>query len=214
MPAQSQLNISNQKLSNSEIIYSPKVVAQPNSLDISDESSGEEENAIVEIDQISVLGASKTSLKRRPSKFSKEYENLLKSGDKIIPNITAEEQKKINEKNRKCQSFYSFRGIGLALFSSLLTSIVIITMKMAFLYTPAEQLILRNAVQVIIMFIIAKYQKKNILGPKKYRKLLWLRGFMTTVTLMCAFFAISFVNPSDQAAIVQSSIILTALFGC
>ncbi len=210
MSAKNEVKTSNQKGDKVKLTYTSKADVYS---DINGESSEEEENAIIEIDQISFLGSSKTSLKRQPTKRVKDStgKELYKSAEKLI--IDDYPKVPVNEKTKKFKPFYNYRGIILALFSAFLTSIVVITIKKAFLYTPSEQMVLRNIVQVIVMFIIGKYQKQNLLGPRKYRKLLWLRGLINTITMTCAYFAISFVNPSDQTAIVQSSIIVTAIFG-
>ena len=60
--------------------------------------------------------------------------------------------------------------------------------------------------------MIALKNNLNVLGNKKDRKLLLIRGMTGTMGLMCAYVALSLLTPSDFSAIVQSNVVITAIF--
>lgn len=174
-------------------------------------SSEEEENAIIELDQISILASSRTSLKRSIKRKEVKKSEIYKSEEKLLSQD--DDSNKLKNESEKCSFISKYKGMLMAFFSAFLTSIIVITIKKCYLYTGSEQLVIRYIIQGIIMYIISKYKKIKLLGPKKYRKLLVVRGMINNITMGCAYFSIALINPSDQSSIVQSSIIITALFG-
>jgi drug/metabolite transporter (DMT)-like permease len=62
------------------------------------------------------------------------------------------------------------------------------------------------------MLMIALKNNLNVFGNKKDRKLLLIRGMTGTMGLMCAYVALSLLTPSDFSAIVQSNVVITAIF--
>jgi drug/metabolite transporter (DMT)-like permease len=63
----------------------------------------------------------------------------------------------------------------------------------------------------LINFIIAKHNNKDLLGPKKQRKLLLLRGGFGLLSLLCNYAALKFIDPADHVSIAQSNLIVIAI---
>jgi len=61
------------------------------------------------------------------------------------------------------------------------------------------------------MFLFALKKKLNICGPKESRKLLTVRSLIGVLGVLCFYFGILFIPPSDCAAIAHTSIIITAV---
>lgn len=181
--------------------------------------SSEEENAILELDQISILASSRQSLNRQRNSLKKpnhKKEIYHKSEEKLLNNVNNNNNNhkistQINISPQKLP--FKYKGICQTLLSAFFTSIILITLKKTYLFSASEQLVIRNATQMVVMIIINRYKKQTLLGPVKYRKILILRAFISTLSITCAYFSISFINPSDQSAIVQSSIVNTAILG-
>jgi drug/metabolite transporter (DMT)-like permease len=174
-----------------------------------EEDEEEEENAILELEQVSSLVSSKHSL----SKFGKHQ--YKKSHELIPPDELAElelaETDTASIKKKLLNRFYGIRGCILAFASTLITPISMILVKKAHLFNGFEQAFIRYLIQLILMIGIAKFKKLNMFGPKKQRKLLTLRALIGVAGLLCAYFSLSLIMPSDAGALAQSNVVLTAL---
>lgn len=85
-------------------------------------------------------------------------------------------------------------------------------LKLTILYNDFYNLLqLRYVCTFIVMFTVLKYKNLNILGPKKQFKLLLFRGLIGSFALITVYFAVLFLKPSDQVAISQTSLVITAL---
>ena len=164
-----------------------------------EEEKEEEENAILELDQVSILATSVFDLK------PDNYDNISK---KSFQKTEPDPEK---PKSNFLHSFKSIRGQLLAAFSALLTSISVIIIKKANLLNGSEQATIRYSVSLVIVLSIAYYKNLNIFGHRKQRKLLLVRGVVGVIGLVCAYFAIMFINPSDSTAISQTNVIITAI---
>ena len=169
--------------------------------------------------KISILASSRQSLNRQRNSLKKpnhKKEIYHKSEEKLLNNVNNNNNNhkistQINISPQKLP--FKYKGICQTLLSAFFTSIILITLKKTYLFSASEQLVIRNATQMVVMIIINRYKKQTLLGPVKYRKILILRAFISTLSITCAYFSISFINPSDQSAIVQSSIVNTAILG-
>lgn len=173
------------------------------------DSEDEEENAIIELDQVSILASSKLSLRKRGLSITVSR----KSGINKIPEPLLGDgfNNEVQEKNFKAKLLH-FRGQLLALTSAFLTASTVIIIKKANLLSGSEQVFIRYILQTTFMLCIAYYKNINIFKDTKNQvKLLCIRAFIGVVGLMCAYLAIQFVNPSDSSAIAQSNVIITIL---
>ena len=148
-----------------------------------DEEEEEEENALIELDRVSVLAASRHSLNKSQRKHAE----------------------------KKKSKFLQLRGLLLALISAILTSITTTLIKKGNLLNSTEQASIRYLVTLFVMLVIALSKNLNIFGDRKDRKLLLIRGATGTAGLVCAYFALSLLNPSDTSAIAQSNVMITAV---
>ena len=155
-----------------------------------DEEGDEEEeveNAIIDVDRVSVLATSKQSLK-----FIK--------------------QKSAIDENKKPPIIpLHIQGQLLAFLSAVIGSITTILIKKASLLYPTEQATIRYIFTLVIMLSIAFKNNLKIFGEKIDRRLLLIRGLIGTMGLMFAYAALSMLNPSDFSAIIQSNVIITAI---
>ena len=160
-----------------------------NPTDEVEENDGEEEEedkAIIELDQISILASSRTSLRNKKSSIR----NSLKPNHDY--HISDTELAANADKNVCIRFVQKFKGILLALLSAFCTSTIIVTIKRAYLFTASEQILIRYIIQFVIMYFICKFKRHSILGPKRYRKLLIFRGSINTISMISAYFAIRY----------------------
>lgn len=134
----------------------------------------------------------------------------------LIEHPIIEKVEDVKDDNTKpCQSVINLinllKGYILTMLFALCACISNILMKKSFTLSGSDSAFIRYLVQFLTMIIIANYQKRNPLGPKSERKLLTYRGLAGITGLLCGFFAIKFINPSDFKAINHSSIIITAI---
>jgi len=145
------------------------------------------------IDPISMLSASRVSIKSLKNKNKKK---------EIEEKIDEEEIKE--EKNNAFKTFLlNYRGSLLALSSAFISSIMIILIKKTYYLSATELALIRYLSAFTINFIMVLYKKLHMFGPKKFRKVLFLRGSLGVVGMICSLFALSFIKPSDSIAIVQ-----------
>ncbi len=103
------------------------------------------------------------------------------------------------------------KGYILTIVFALCSCISSILVKKSFTLSGSDSAVIRYLIQFVTMLIIAKYKNLNPFGIKEQRKLLTYRGLAGITSLLCGFFAIKFINPSDFKAINHSSIIITAI---
>lgn len=129
--------------------------------------------------------------------------------------LAAEEESSDKVKKTFCQklqsTYHLLKGYFLAMLFAVCTACASILMKKSFTLSGSDSSTIRYFVQFVTMFIVLKYKHLHPFGPKKERKLLTYRGLAGILGLMCGFFAIKFINPSDFKAINHSSILITAV---
>ena len=116
-----------------------------------------------------------------------------------------------NEEEKPKSLFQLLKGYLLIIAFSLIVSMNGILLKMSFTLSGADSAAIRYFLQLIVMFIIAKYKKISVFGPPKERRLLTYRGLTGIGGLIFGFFAIKLINPSDLKVINHSNIIFTAI---
>ena len=160
-----------------------KVVARDDEEDDDDES---EEVMIPEFDQISILAASRVSLRKRESIHSNLKEKNNTEADKNLEN-----KKPITG----FKSFLlSYRGSLLGLLNAFIQSLMVTLVKKTELLSASEAVLVRYALAFVIMFTISRYKEISPLGPDQHRYILLLRGFLGAIGLSCALFALTFIN--------------------
>jgi drug/metabolite transporter (DMT)-like permease len=174
--------------------------------DVDDEQEGEiEENAVLELENVSSLVSSRHSISKKAQHHDIKYDHLLKAKN------GESQDKDENEPSGMLSIFLGMRGSGLALFSAMITPISLTLVKKAHLFNGFEQALIRYTMGFIMFLPYAKFKKLNMFGPKKQRKLLTVRALIGVAGLLCVYFALSFVTPSDAGALAQINIVLTAL---
>ena len=103
------------------------------------------------------------------------------------------------------------KGLLLSMASALSIALGGIFYKKAITLNGSDDSILRYVFQLITMFIIIKYKKMSILGPKGQRSLLCARAFFGIFAVISTNFAIKFISPSDNIALSHTKIIMTAI---
>jgi drug/metabolite transporter (DMT)-like permease len=104
-----------------------------------------------------------------------------------------------------------YKGYLFAVLSAICSAVAATFIKKAQTFSATDAAIVRYLAQLISMFFIIKSKDLPLLGPKKQRKLLILRGILGTGGLVFFFFAIKLVPPSDCISIAHSSLIITSI---
>lgn len=104
-----------------------------------------------------------------------------------------------------------FKGYLFALLSAVCSAVAAAFIKKAKTFSATDAAIIRYLAQLISMLLIIKSKNLPVLGPKKQRKLLVLRGILGTCGLVFFFFALKLVPPSDCISISHSSLIITSI---
>lgn len=103
------------------------------------------------------------------------------------------------------------KGIFISILSALAVALGGIFYKRAKTLSGSDNSVMRFIFQFLTMFIIIKYKKMSILGPKGQRLLLCGRAFFSIFAVIATNFAIKYIDPSDNIALSHSNIIMTAI---
>ena len=103
------------------------------------------------------------------------------------------------------------KGIFISIASALLVALGGIFYKKAITLSGSDNSVMRFIFQFLTMFIIIKYKKMSILGPKGQRLLLCGRAFFSIFAVISTNIAIKCIDPSDNIALSHSNIIMTAI---
>lgn len=133
-------------------------------------------------------------------------QNELEDG-KLLNQLT-DKIEPVDKSKSGCKSMY---GILLAFLTAFLQGISSIIIKKTYTLNGSEQAAIRYLVQLVVMSIVIKYKGINLLKIKKQRVLLFVRALLGTIGLTCAYFAFTLIDPADNVAIVNSSVIITAV---
>lgn len=118
--------------------------------------------------------------------------------------------KQVNNELKKPR-LHSYFGIFFSIVSSLLDAISSVMIKKAQFFTGTEQAAIRYAIQMLVMFSIAFYNRVNLIGPEKDRKLLLLRGCLGVIGLTTIYVSIKFIDPSDAVSLFHAKMILVTI---
>ena len=130
----------------------------------------------------------------KQTKFFEKISNSLKSSGNKFKNYILEE-----------------KGIFISIASALSVALGGIFYKKAITLSGSDNSVMRFFFQFLTMFIIIKYKKMSILGPKGQRLLLCGRAFFSIFAVISTNFAIKYIDPSDNIALSHSNIIMTAI---
>jgi drug/metabolite transporter (DMT)-like permease len=106
---------------------------------------------------------------------------------------------------------FNEKGIFISILSALTVALGGIFYKRAKTLSGSDNSILRYVFQIITMFIILKWKKISIFGPRGQRLLLCARAFFGIFAVIATNFAIKYIDPSDNIALSHSNIIITAI---
>jgi drug/metabolite transporter (DMT)-like permease len=123
-----------------------------------------------------------------------EKEDLVKSDEKCL----------FKFKNKIKQ----LRGIIIGLAGTFFLSLSGILVKKTTIVTGSEQAIVRYLMQMLIMFIVAFYNKVNIFGNKDQRGLLLVRGFFGATAILSMSLSVKYIDPSDTQALTSTRLIM------
>ena len=150
----------------------------------------ETNNTIVEVGNITFLSLSLEEL------------NKLKKATNSLKNENFEHGKTKIEQ---------LKGYFLAVLSALGFCISQVLMKRAKYLSPTDHSTIRYVITLLVMILILRYKKLNILGPRKYFKLLAVRGLIGSAAFIVYYFAIMFLSPSDTVTLIHVDIIITVI---
>ena len=117
----------------------------------------------------------------------------------------------IKEISTKREFFLKFHGFFYGILSALCLSLSSIFTKLAKFTTGSEQAFVRYIIQFLTIGFIIMYTKRTFLGPKESRKLLILRGSMSTLALLASHFALKLINPSDAVSLFNLNTIILSI---
>lgn len=199
-----------------------------------DEYEVGDEDSMTELGQIALLSSSKASLRyrsmndinlsRKGSINSKRSKDLKSSrlllGKQYIENETEKtpiedevyvEEGSVSLLDRLWNGLFPFKGYLFGIMSAFSFSLAQVVMKRAKWFSGSDHSLIRYLVTFIVMFTVLKYKNLNIMGPRKYLRILLFRGFVGACALITLYFAIMLINPSDAITITHTSIIITAV---
>jgi drug/metabolite transporter (DMT)-like permease len=104
-----------------------------------------------------------------------------------------------------------FRGILIALVAAFCFALFGILNKEATFVTGSEQSSIRYFMQIILMIIIAKYNKESLVGPKEQRKLLLIRGVFGACSFISFGFSIKYIDESSAQALYNARLVIIPL---
>jgi drug/metabolite transporter (DMT)-like permease len=175
-----------------------------------------EEDAISEIGALSLLSSSRFSLRRHTIELDlktstyvpkAEGEESSIGGGPFKPGDYYEPEKS----NTLMQKVLSMRGYLFMIASAFMFSLAAILIKRSYLLAGSDNSVIRYGLQLIVMFLYARFKRINIIGKKSIRKLLCMRGLIGVIAIVSLHFSVTLVAPSDSIAVANSSIIVTAI---
>ena len=104
-----------------------------------------------------------------------------------------------------------YKGYIFGILSAFSFSASQVTIKRAKWLGGSDHSLVRYIVTFIVMFTVLKYKNLSIFGPRRLLKILLFRGFVGSCALICMYFAIMLINPSDAITIAHTSIVITAV---
>jgi drug/metabolite transporter (DMT)-like permease len=105
----------------------------------------------------------------------------------------------------------SFRGLLIGILAAFFFALFGILNKKATIFTATEQSSIRYFMQIILMIIIAKYNKESLVGPKEQRKLLLIRGVFGACSFISFGFSIKYIQATDAQALYNVRLVIIPL---
>lgn len=180
-----------------------------------------EEDALIELGQVSVLSDSTYSLRKHTIQLDKKTSAYVTSKQDLNELDELDELKRVpdatngscleNFKNKHLELIRHSRGFLFVLLYAVLFSISGILVKRAYLLTGSDITLIRYLVQLVSMFTIARLKNLNILGPSKQRVLLSVRGLIGQFSIIGLNFSLTLIAPADTIAISNSSLIVASV---
>jgi drug/metabolite transporter (DMT)-like permease len=183
-----------------------------------------DEDSVLELGQIALLGSSKASLRYRSiseinaSRISNL--NRREPSQKIPPDQSQSKQEELIEEfytqetnptfKPFIEHFLIFRGYYFGILSAFAFSLSQILMRRAKFLAGSDHSLVRYIITFIVMATTLKYKGLPII-PAKHLKLLLFRGFIGSCALISMYFALMFLNPADAVSLAHSSLIITAV---
>jgi drug/metabolite transporter (DMT)-like permease len=90
-------------------------------------------------------------------------------------------------------------------------SISNVFIKMGFLLNGSDHCTILFLINFLFMLIVVVKNKKSIWGPKESRVLLSVRSLIGLLGVLCFYFGILFIPPSDCSSLSHTSIVITAI---
>lgn len=191
-----------------------------------------DEDSMIELGQIAILGSSKISLRYKSShdihssrtsglnkpqdvssRFLLNKSALSIKEDKLTKeaHLEPEIQEPVPIVHKLLRPFLPYRGYFFGIMSAFVFCLSQVSMKRAKTLTASDHSTIRYFTTFVIMITYLKYRNMRILGPRKQLKLILFRGFIGSCALITIYFALQFIKPSDVTTLAHSSIIITAI---
>ena len=131
--------------------------------------------------------------------------------DQSINLLDSAQIDKIEIQKPKKKIFSNYYGLFFGVLSALCLSVSNVLIKKANFFNGSDTTAFRYTIQLILMLLIALITKQNLLGPKEMRKILFLRGFIGTISVLCLHVSVKFINPSDTTSLFNLSIVFVPI---
>lgn len=104
-----------------------------------------------------------------------------------------------------------FKGFIFVMISAGFNTFQNYFMRKAYFFNGSEQTVFRYLFQLVLMIIMARYYKLNLLGPKGIRIQLVVRGILGASGLLLLNISIKLIDPSDSIALFFSNVIIISI---
>ena len=141
-----------------------------------------------------------------PIKYKSNDEPTLKNEKTFFLSDKSQAAEKIVESRLK-----RYHGLLFGTLSAICLGLSNVLIKKATMFNASEQTSIRYALQILLMFFVIIFNKKNFFGPPGSRKLLCLRGFLGMIGLTSIYYGIKLLGPADMVAIVKLNIVFVSI---
>lgn len=151
-----------------------------------------------------------SSLRRQTSLMEKKSLIAVKECQDMQVKATLE-AKEPEKESKPMSKLAQYKGTFFILLSAFGFSCSNVVMKRSVYLSPSDHSVIRYFLSFIVMAFICIYNNLKILGPRSEFKLLCVRGLVGSLNVLCVYFSIMFLNPSDATTLIHISIIITSI---
>ena len=123
--------------------------------------------------------------------------------------ISLDPQKaEITEKSKFKKCITRFYGIFFALLTAVCSGMVSVTVKGANFFSGTDISLFRYTIQLILMLIIGRCTKTNLIGVKEIRKNVILIGFFYSSFVLLLYISYKLIDPSEGTALSRLNMLI------